>query len=136
MFYLKFDATLSLSIVLALVALIAPTITARINNHHAYEMKKLDIKQQRYEQESSHIKQLFEQFLADYGRYTASKQYKERVATQESFYKCIPYVPEKSLNSFLHFFNLLSLTNTPLASLEKYMQETLLKEIRDILKTL
>ncbi|WP_288395386.1 hypothetical protein [uncultured Vagococcus sp.] len=133
---MKLDATLSLSIILALVALIAPTITARINNRHAYKMKLLDIEQQRYEQNSTHVRQLFEQFLSDYGTFTGSYLRKDQVETQKSFYKCIPYVPSKYLDSFIYFYQLFTLTKTPLNKAEEYMQETLLNEIRDILKTL
>ncbi|MFW7418480.1 hypothetical protein, partial [Vagococcus fluvialis] len=123
---MKFDSTLTISIVLALVALIAPMFTAWINNQHAFKMKKLEIEKQKYEKENNEIKEAFEHFLSAYGKFSASKSFKDRISTQETFYKCIPYVPEKNLDSFFNFIKLLSLTEAPYPVVEKYMQETLL----------
>lgn len=134
MIALKFDSTLSISIVLALVALIAPTITARINNRHAYRMKELEIKQQRYEQESSHIKQLFEQFLADYGIFIAANHIKYRAEAQKSFCKCLPYIPNDHTDSFGEFYKLLSGQSVSIHDIDLYMRDKLINEIRDILK--
>lgn len=39
----KFDATLTISIVLAICALFAPSITAIINNRHHYKIRKLEL---------------------------------------------------------------------------------------------
>lgn len=133
---MKFDSTLSLSIILALVALIAPTITAKINNRHAYKMKRLEIEQQRYEKECYHVKQLFEQFLADYGIFKAANHIKYRAEVQKSFCKCLPYIPKKHMDSFGKFYKLLSDQTTSVHDIDIYMQNNLINEIRDIVKTL
>ena len=40
----EFDATLTLTGVVALTAIVSPVIVTIMNNHHAYKMKKLEIK--------------------------------------------------------------------------------------------
>lgn len=40
---MTYDATITISIVLAICALFAPSITALINNHHYYKLKKLEL---------------------------------------------------------------------------------------------
>ena len=39
----KVDFTITISILLAICALFAPSITALINNHHQYKMRKLEL---------------------------------------------------------------------------------------------
>lgn len=41
--HVSFDSTITISIILALCALFAPSITARINNKHQYKMRKLEL---------------------------------------------------------------------------------------------
>lgn len=40
---MKLDSTITISIILAICALFAPSITALINNHHQYKIRKLEL---------------------------------------------------------------------------------------------
>lgn len=104
---LKFDSTVTISIVLAIVALVAPSITAIINNKHLEKMKKLEIKEQHYKNNNLHIRGMFEQFLTDYGKYMANQKYSDLENLKGSFYSLLPYVPQKDLPVFQEFFDLL-----------------------------
>ncbi|MBY0758556.1 hypothetical protein [Sellimonas caecigallum] len=48
---MKLDATITISIILAICALFAPSITALINNRHQYKMRKLELE---YDFKSQH----------------------------------------------------------------------------------
>lgn len=50
---ITFDSTITLSIVLALCALFAPSITALINNCHHYKLRKLELKNDEHVQRSN-----------------------------------------------------------------------------------
>ena len=45
---ISFDGTITISILLALCALVAPSFTARINNKHQYRMRKLELAHDEY----------------------------------------------------------------------------------------
>lgn len=39
---MKFDSTITITVVIAISAIISPIITTLLNNHHLYKMRKLD----------------------------------------------------------------------------------------------
>lgn len=41
---MKVDLTITISVVIAICAIISPIITTLLNNHHLYKMKKLEVK--------------------------------------------------------------------------------------------
>lgn len=58
----KFDFTITISVIFALVALLSPIITALINNHHQLKMKRLEIQ---YQQKLKAV----EKYLNSVGKY-------------------------------------------------------------------
>lgn len=65
---MKWDISITLSVIIAIVALISPIITTIINNSHQRKMKELEMKQQHYEKSVSYQKGIFENYLRKAGR--------------------------------------------------------------------
>ncbi|RBT17062.1 hypothetical protein EA95_01561 [Enterococcus faecium] len=59
---MSFDNTITISIILALVALISPWITAVINNKHAESMKDKEIELQKHDSKTQTIQTTFSNF--------------------------------------------------------------------------
>ena len=129
---MKFNLSITISAIVALVALISPILTTLLNNRYLLKVKKLEVQQKKYEQYSSHVRTLFEDFLKYYGEYMGNKlSTKSEMALKSSFYKCLPYVPEKAYDHFSEFYELVVSGDISKTSL--YMKETLLYDIRRII---
>lgn len=64
----KIDFTISISVILALCAIVSPIFTAIINNMHQTKIKKLELKQQEYRDTIIHQRDFFENYLKHAGR--------------------------------------------------------------------
>lgn len=64
----EFDLTITISVILAFVAIISPIFTAIINNCHDTKIKKLELKQKEYENTVMYKRSLFENYLKYAGR--------------------------------------------------------------------
>ncbi len=64
----NFDLTISISVILALAAIISPILTAIINNIHQTKIKKMELRQQMYEHTVMHERCIFENYLKHAGR--------------------------------------------------------------------
>ncbi|HFU2433536.1 TPA: hypothetical protein ACH5JM_001696, partial [Enterococcus faecium] len=64
---MSFDNTITISIILALVALISPSITAVINNKHVESMKDKEIELQKHDSKTQTIQTTFSTFLNNVG---------------------------------------------------------------------
>lgn len=60
---MKFDGTVTLSIILAISALISPVIVAVINNHHAFKMRKLELDHEEQHDEVEAVRNIFDNYL-------------------------------------------------------------------------
>lgn len=59
----KIDLTITISVILALAAIISPIFTAIINNRYQLKLKKLELKQKEYEQTVMYKRNIFENYL-------------------------------------------------------------------------
>ncbi len=59
----KIDLTVTITTVLALVAIISPIFTAIINNHYQLKLKRMELKQQEYLQSILHKQNALENYL-------------------------------------------------------------------------
>lgn len=64
-----FDMTITISVILAICAIISPVITTLLNNKHQLKLKKLDIKQVNYETSILYKRKIFEDYLRYTGQY-------------------------------------------------------------------
>lgn len=63
---MKFDSTITITVVIAISAIISPIITTLLNNHHLYKMRKLDDEAELRKTSYFYKRGIFE----DYMRYT------------------------------------------------------------------
>jgi len=59
----QIDMTITISVIVALAAIISPVFTALINNHHLKTLKELELKQKEYEQTVLYKRKIFENYL-------------------------------------------------------------------------
>lgn len=57
------DLTITISVILALAAIISPIFTTIINNRYQLKIKKLEVKQKEYEQNILRKREIFENYL-------------------------------------------------------------------------
>lgn len=61
------DLTVSISVILAVCALVSPAITAIINNRHQYRMKQLELAHQEKMEEKAHQREIYESYIRSAG---------------------------------------------------------------------
>ena len=64
----KFDITITISVIVALCAIVSPIFTAIINNHYQLKLKKIELEQREYEDHVLYERQIYETYLANAGR--------------------------------------------------------------------
>ena len=64
----KIDLTVTISVIIALCAIVSPIFTSIINNMHQTKIKKLELKQQKYRDTIIHQRNFFENYLKHAGR--------------------------------------------------------------------
>lgn len=65
---IAFDATITISVIVSLCAIISPLLTALINNHHHTKIRKLELQQQRYQDTIIHRRSIFENYFRSAGQ--------------------------------------------------------------------
>lgn len=89
----KIDLTVTISVIIALCAIISPIFTAIINNRHQIKMKKLELKQKEYEDTVMYERNLYENYLKYAGRciyYADSEALKDY---GEYYFSALMYAP-------------------------------------------
>lgn len=64
----KIDLTITISVIVALCAIVSPIATAIINNRYQLRLKKMEMKQKQLESTVLYIKSIFENYLKYGGR--------------------------------------------------------------------
>lgn len=64
----KIDLTVTVSIIIALCAIISPILTAIINNHHQLKLRKLELREKQYENTIVYQRSIFENYLRASGK--------------------------------------------------------------------
>lgn len=59
----QIDMTITISVIVALAAIVSPVLTALINNNHHKKIKELEMKQTEYEQTILYKRNIFENYL-------------------------------------------------------------------------
>lgn len=95
------DLTITVSVILALSAIISPILTALINNHHQLKIKKLEAKQQEYERTVMYKRNIFENYLR-YLNDVSQNPTKESVSGYAQYYPlAFMYLPKDVQKNFL-----------------------------------
>lgn len=109
---LKFDDTLSVVTVIAVMALISPPVTALIEGIFKLVLKYIEYRHSIYDNEYIHKRELFENFLEctakvslDYDKYIEE--------LMSSYFSLTPYVPKDDWVFFKKYSELVLKGNTP-----------------------
>ena len=90
----RIDLTVTISVIIALCAIVSPILTAIINNCHQTKIKKLELKQQEYRDTVIHQRVFFENYLKHAGRciyYADSDALKDY---GEHYFSALMYAPD------------------------------------------
>lgn len=89
------DATVTLTVVVAICATISPSITALINNLYLLRLKKMELKQQERENTVMHIRKIYEDYLQNTGRCIAFYDDSSLKAYGESYFRVLLFAPDE-----------------------------------------
>lgn len=98
---MKFDTTITLSIIVAVIAIIAPLLTTLINNHHQLKVKKLELKQLEIERNYLHKRTIIENAIASISKCIGSSNNTD----SEAILLACSYVDDKVEVAILNVFN-------------------------------
>lgn len=102
----KIDLTITISVIVTLVAIISPIFTSVINNIYQLKLKKLELKQSEYEKITLHKRELFENFLSAFNQVCHIRT-TETVSLYASSYSLIYVYLPPNVRSDLGMVNLL-----------------------------
>ncbi len=93
-------------LITAIVAILAPVLTAIINNRHQYRIKKMELEQKAYEQSVLHKREIFEKFLSSFNKACQLKT-SESLSEFSSCYSLVYIYLPKPVQDELALVNLL-----------------------------
>lgn len=130
---MKIDASLTITGIIAFVALLSPIVTAIINNRYQIKIRQLEISDKRYDESISQRKELFENYCQSLSKVVIQKNITTEILNEyaSSYGKAILYMsPEDeklavSINQMIERRQLIQaykLTNEHLLSIKKEIQ--------------
>lgn len=89
------DITITISVIVALCAIISPIATALINNHHQLRIKKMDLEQKDIEKTILYKRTVFENYLKYAGRCIAYANDSAQKDYGEYYFLALLYAPHE-----------------------------------------
>ena len=89
------NLTTTISVIVALTAIISPVLTSVITCRHELKLKELELQQKQYEQNVLHIRQLFEDFLSAFNQVCQLKDFDSLSRYSSSYSLVYIYLPKK-----------------------------------------
>lgn len=90
----RIDLTVTISVIIALCAIISPILTAIINNMHQTKIKKMELKQQEYTDTVIHQREFFENYLKHAGRCIYFADPDAQKDYGEYYFSALMYAPD------------------------------------------
>lgn len=103
----KFDVSITISIVIAICAIISPIFTTLLNNHHLYKMKKLDLKLEAQKESYFYRRGVYETYLKTTGKCIAFAQTNLINDYGEIYPLALIYFPESFYNDLVNINDLI-----------------------------
>lgn len=104
---MKIDATITLSIIVALAAILVPALTTYLNNIHDINIRKTENINKLKEDYYLHVRDNFENMLSSYGE-ARKLTYSGMSNLKSALSKCIPYITEENASEFLYLIDLIN----------------------------
>lgn len=89
----KLDLTISISVIVALSAIISPILTAIINNHYQLKIKQMELTQQKQSNPILYQRKIYEKYLKYAGRCIYSADQDALKKYGEYYYLTLMYAP-------------------------------------------
>ena len=91
----KIDLTITISVIVAIAAIVSPVLTAIFNNRHQLKLKHLELKQQQYEQSIVYKRTILENYLKGLSALSHRNNTSEnRDLYSKNYPLALMYVPE------------------------------------------
>jgi len=97
----KFDLTVSISVILALCAIISPIFTAIINNRHQTKMKRMELSPQECRDTILYHRDVYENYLKHAGRCIYHANHDALKDYGEYYYAALMYAPHDIQNDMI-----------------------------------
>ena len=91
----KVDLTITISVVIAVCAIISPVITTLLNNRHLYKMKKHDMKLEAEKSSYFYKRGIYEEYLKLAGKCVADANHDSMREYGEIYLLALVYFPEE-----------------------------------------
>lgn len=91
----KIDLTITVTVVIAVCAIISPVITTLLNNRHLYKMKKLEMKLESEKSSRFYKRGIYEEYLKAAGKCVADANSDRMAEYGEIYLLALVYFPEK-----------------------------------------
>lgn len=91
---MKIDASLTITGIIAFVALVSPIVTAIINNHYQIKIKQLELSERRYDESIRRKRELLEKYCQDLSKIIALQAGTDEILSEyaSSYAKAILYM--------------------------------------------
>lgn len=85
----------TITIVISIAAFVMPAITALLNNIHQLIMRKLDLKNEKFNRTEAHRRSVFEEYIRIVGQYAGEKYTSVETARKymNAYYAALLYAP-------------------------------------------
>jgi len=90
----KIDLTVTISVIVALAAIISPILTAIINNRYQLKLKKMELLQQEYERCVLYKRDILESYLQHAGNCIVHSSHDSLHKYGEFYLRALMYVPD------------------------------------------
>ena len=102
---MKFDSSITLSLVIALAAIVSPVITTYLNNKHQLKLLIVEKEFDRKKEYEEYINSIINNFLKNVGNFIAYPTSENLSDFEESFYILMMIIPKENYYTFQSFLN-------------------------------
>lgn len=102
------DLTVTISVIIALCAIVSPIFTTIINNRHQFKLKRMELKQKNYEQTVLHEIKIYEDYLKYAGRYIYHADHITIKEYGECYYLALMIAPQDLRSDMIEADNMIS----------------------------
>lgn len=88
------DLTVTISVIIAICAIISPIITTLLNNHHLYKMKKIEMKLESEKAAQFYKRGVYEDYLNYTGQYIAVRDHDTHLKYASIYPLALIYFPQ------------------------------------------
>lgn len=128
---MQVDLTITISVILALTAIIVPVIGTIISSVHDTKIKRLELEQQRFSAIDLHKREILEQAISDLAKCRANFEFNNIVKASSSLSKALPYL-DKSYNTAV---TIIGCTDSENVLIYDYIDSTI-DELSNLLRTI